>query len=407
MTNEKDLIMLKLGGYCLSNSQIKKSVDIVAKLSKSFRLCVVVSSDPEETNRLRDSAIEITQKPDPREFDALLSTAETETAALFAIRLISMNCPARSINAFQLGLKTDSKHGKARIKDLNKRSLTQIKLSNYIYIVAGFQGLTEEKAVSTLGRGGGDITAVCLAAATKAKECVLFKRYPGLFDTDPILDPNTSQLKSLASDELVEMANFGMRAIQLRAAQFAFVNKVPLRITSTNDLRGGTRVVAIGKGDPTYKLVTSSDQSLVAINGVSNRPGSMASIYSSLLHESVYFTAVSQSMGYQNHARVDLVIPEEDIEIVALVLDRLAARSILKNFTFHNEIILCSLIGAQMENDVGIAARFVAVFEDLGINIKMVNTSTKRITVVLDQNQTKDKYQVFCNRLREKQILRR
>jgi aspartate kinase len=406
----KPMLVAKFGGDCMSNDVMEQTARLILDLKKSYRVCVVVSARAEVTDRLVQLATDLTPQPNPRENDALLSTGEMEAAALLAIKLISLNCPAKSFNAYQLRLRTDSAHGKARVLGLAPTTLNNIRQSDAVHVITGFQGITEEDDLSTFGRGGSDTTAVCIASALNADKCILFKKHLGIYDTDPAYDDAAILINELHADELVQMASLGMKAVQIRAAQFAYLNKVPLFVSSVEKPDITTAIIHTNSRDETsslYKLVVARDKVLIAISGVKNRPGAFASIYSALIRESVYVCAVSQSHFSPDNSSLDILCGKEDESRVNRVAELLTKRKLIEAISHHSDVMVFSLIGRRMTASPGVLSKFLDVFSKLHIAIRLVNTSQARITVVSSEHITAEGCQKILNELRQCSLLKR
>jgi aspartate kinase len=406
----KPLLVVKFGGDCMSGGSMDQTAKLIIDLRQKYRICAVVSARAEVTDQLVQRARAISAEPDRREFDALISTGEMEAAALLALKLISLKCKAKSLNAFQLHLRTDSAHGKARVLSIAPNMLKGIRQSDVVHVVTGFQGVTDGESLSTFGRGGSDTTAVCLTAALKASRCILFKKHLGIFDTDPSYDRDAKLISTLNASELVEMASLGMKAVQTRAAQFTLVNRIPLYISSLTKPNVETAIVhshATASDAMPYKFVITTDKVLVELRGVKNKPGAFASIYSALIEDSIYVSAVSHSHFAKDKASLDILCGSEDIERIIRVADRLSRRRAIDAHTAYSDITVFSLIGAQMAGNAGVILRFLKTFSDQDVPVRMVNTSNTRITVVANDKITKERCQIICDQLRENNLLQR
>lgn len=304
-TSESPVVVMKFGGTSVGDiSRIKRVADLVAAFRQSapgVRIVVVLSAMAGETNRLVRLAKECVDRPQPREMDVLLATGEQVTIALLAMRLCEMGISAKSLLAPQVRISTDARHTNAQIESIDSRVIEDIVAAGAIPIVAGFQGISEEGDITTLGRGGSDITAVALAAALRARTCYIYTDVSGVFSTDPRLDPKARLLEQVSHEEMLEMASLGAKVLHPRSVYFAMRYGVPLAVLSTFNPTRKTWIVKESElmekpvvTGVTYRL----DDIKVTVSGMPTGGDALSTLFTELADADVFIDVITQSEAW-------------------------------------------------------------------------------------------------------------
>ncbi|MEK7294581.1 MAG: aspartate kinase [Nitrospirota bacterium] len=384
------LLVYKYGGTSVGTiERIHRVADKVAKAKEEgHRLVVVLSAMSGETDRLITLAHEVTKNPDEREMDMLLSTGERVTIALLAMELRGRGIDARSFTGRQVGIITDSAHTKARIARVAADRIREALKQGVIPIVAGFQGINEQSDVTTLGRGGSDLTAVALAAALKADRCVIYTDVDGVYTADPNVVPAARRLDKISYEEMLELASLGAKVLQSRSVEFAARFNVPLEVQSSLKEGKGTLVV---KEDADMERVTVSgvtgdrNQAKVTIVGVPDRPGIAARIFGPIAEANVIVDMIIQNVSQASLTDMSFTIPRADLPKTTPLVKRIAKDIDAKSVAVTESIAKVSLVGVGMRTHSGVAAKMFEVLSKEGINIMMISTSEIKISCVIEE----------------------
>ncbi len=384
------LLVHKYGGTSVGTvERIHRVADKVAKAKEEgHRLVVVLSAMSGETDRLITLAHEVTKHPDEREMDLLLSTGERVTIALLAMELRGRGIDARSFTGRQVGIITDSAHTKARIARVAADRIREALKQGVIPIVAGFQGINEQSDVTTLGRGGSDLTAVALAAALKADRCVIYTDVDGIYTADPNVVPAARRLDRISYEEMLELASLGAKVLQSRSVEFAAKFNVPLEVQSSFTEGKGTLVV---KEDADMEQVSVSSvtgdrhQAKVTIVGVPDRPGIAARIFGPIAEANVIVDMIIQNVSQASLTDMSFTIPRADLPKAASLVKRIARDIDAKSVAVTESIAKVSLVGVGMRTHSGVAAKMFEVLSKEGINIMMISTSEIKISCVIEE----------------------
>jgi len=383
------LLVQKYGGTSVgSTERIKAVAERVSKArQQGDRIVVVVSAMAGETNRLFKLASELSDVPNPRETDVLVATGEQVSAALVAIRLQSMGLPAISFLADQLGIATDSNHGRARIKSIEPARVVKELEAGKIVVVAGYQGVDPLGDITTLGRGASDLTAVALAAALKADVCEIYTDVDGVYTADPNLCPRAKRLKRISYDEMLEMAGLGAKVLQLRSVELARRYRVPLVVRSSFNDSEGTWV---GQEDQSMEDVLVSgvtldqNQSKVTITGVEDRPGLAARIFTPIAASGIVVDMIIQNASAEGRTDMTFTVNRDDLrrtlELVHHVKDEVGATGV----RYEDQVAKVSIVGVGMRTHAGVAAKMFEVLASERINIEMIATSEIKVSVVVN-----------------------
>lgn len=396
MTNARQpLVVMKFGGTSVGDvSRIKRVAEIVRlyrQENPEVALVVVVSAMAGETNKLVSLATGCVDDPNPREMDVLLASGEQVTVALLAMRLIEEGMPAKSLLAAQARIETNSDHMNALIEGVNAGSVRDVVSDGTIAVVAGFQGIDERGDITTLGRGGSDITAVAMAAALNASACLIYTDVPGLFSTDPRLSPKARLLARVSHEEMLEMASLGAKVLHTRSVYFAMRYRIPLAVLSTFEgpLRPGSNGTWIVPEEelmekPVVTGVTHRlDEALITIQGMSPDIRLMSTLFEALASKGVFIDMISQERVGEGAVNVSLTVPDESsliaLESVREMIPRLGAQGV----ELDRDIAKVSVVGIGMRYHTGVAARLFNALAKERIDIEMINTSEIKISVVV------------------------
>jgi aspartate kinase len=394
------LIVQKYGGTSVGSvERIKNVARRVAKWkAKGHDLVVVVSAMSGETNRLIALAKEIQPHPDPRELDVIAATGEQVTIGLLAMALMELGLKARSYTGGQMRVLTDSVFNKARILKIDEESIRRDLKDGYVVVVAGFQGVDAHGNVTTLGRGGSDISGVALAAALKAEECQIFTDVDGVYTTDPRVVPEAQRLKKITFEEMLEMASLGSKVLQIRSVEFAGKYEVRLRVLSSltppelpieEEAASGTLITIEEDADMERALVAgiafNRDEAKVTILGVPDRPGIAYQILDPIAAASIEVDVIVQNVGNEGLTDFSFTVHRNDLKKTLDILKKVRTHIGARDVIGDDKICKVGLVGVGMRSHVGVASKMFRALAEAGINIQMISTSEIKITVVIDE----------------------
>jgi len=387
---------MKFGGTSVADAErIKRAARrIVAKREEGLRVVAVLSARGKTTDELIEWAQEISPHPDPREMDMLLSTGERQSCALCAMAINDLGHRAISLTGSQAGIVTDTSHTKARILEVRADRIRDALDDERIVLVAGFQGVSTAKDVTTLGRGGSDTTAVALAAAIEADECEIYTDVAGVFSADPRIVPDARKLPMVSFEEMLEMSASGAGVLQLRSVEYARNHGVRIHCRSSFDDAPGTVVVGedVTMEHPLITAVThSTGEARVTLTGVPDTPGVAGRLTTVLAQANVNVDMIVQNEPLAEDAGADLsfTVPRDDLHTARTALEPLAAEL---GIGVHADESMgkVSVVGAGMKTHPGVAAQVFTVLGDAGINIEMISTSPIRISCVVPSEKVPD-----------------
>ncbi|MEC4669283.1 MAG: aspartate kinase [Nitrospirota bacterium] len=384
------LIVQKYGGTSVGSVElIQRVADRVAQTRQAgYDLVVVLSAMSGETDRLVRLASEVTPSPDEREMDMLLSTGERVTIALLAMSLRGRGFNARSFTGRQVGIMTDSSHTKARIARVAADRIREALTEGVIPIVAGFQGINERSDVTTLGRGGSDLTAVALAAALKADQCTIYTDVDGVYTADPSIVPSARRLDKVSYEEMLELASLGAKVLQGRSVEFAARHNVPLVVQSSFKEGQGTRVANEDKDMERMAVagVTGDcNQAKLTIIGVPDRPGIAARVFGPVAEANIIVDMIIQNVGQGSLTDISFTVPRVDLGRAMSLVQRVVKEIEAKSVEVTEAIAKVSLVGVGMRSHSGVASRMFEVLSREGINIMMISTSEIKISCVIGE----------------------
>ena len=390
-----NLVVQKFGGTSLANiERIQAVANLIEQSVKSGKEVVaVVSAMAGETQRLIDLAKEVQSEPDPREYDALISSGEQVSVALLAMALKEKNFLSKSYTAFQLGLKTNEIHGKARINSIDTRILHKDLKKGIVPVITGFQGINEFGDITTLGRGGSDTSAVALAVALDANECQIYTDVDGVYTTDPRVYGKAKKIDKLSFEEMLELSSLGAKVLQIRSVEFASKFNMPIRVLSSFNKGEGT---LIDKEDENLEEAlisgvthTKNDSKLI-IRQVPDVPGIAAKILSPISKEGIEVDVIVQNVAEDKTTDFTFTVKDEEADKAAKILNDLSDELGGGSVELAKEISKVSVVGVGMKSHAGVAAKMFSALADKNINIDMISTSEIKISVVVSRENAED-----------------
>ena len=386
------LRVMKFGGSSVADAEKIKNVAQRIAGAKEYGddVIAVVSAMGKTTDGLVALAQELSSSPDPREMDMLLSTGERISCALVVMALHDLGHEAVSLTGSQAGIVTDEAHTKAKILEIRGDRVRSALAEDHIVLVAGFQGVSTANDVTTLGRGGSDTTAVAVAAALGADVCEIYTDVTGVFTADPRVVPGARKLPRISHEEMLEMASQGSKVLALRAVEFARRFNVPLHTRSSFLPEDGTWITE--ETPEMEKAIVSaiahkSDEAKVTILGVEDQPGVAAKLFTALADRLINVDTIIQNVGDHGHTDVSFTVPLGELRPALDAIVELKGDLRYREVTSDDQIGKVTLVGAGMKSEPGVAAKMFRVLSSEGINIQMIDTSTIRITVVIDRRE--------------------
>jgi aspartate kinase len=390
------LIVQKYGGTSVADPDRMRNVakHIAALRAQGTDVVAVVSAMGKATDNLVELARQVSSNPQGREMDMLLTTGERISMSLLCMALHDVGCDAMSFTGSQVGIITDTSHTKAKILEIKGDRVREALAAGKVAVVAGFQGVSTEREITTLGRGGSDTTAVALAAALKADACEIYTDVTGVFSADPRLVPQARKLKELSFDEMLEMAGAGSKVLALRSVEFARNHNVPIHVRSSFTWEEGTWVRGIDEErkrkmeEPIISgVVHDVGEAKMTLLGVPDRPGVSALLFESLAKANVNVDMIVQNTSIDGTTDISFTLPIGDITTAEPILKKVGDEVGATGINKDENIVKLSLVGAGMKSSPGIAAKMFRVLADNSVNIEMISTSTIRISVVVERSQ--------------------
>lgn len=385
------LIVQKFGGTSMGTlDRIRHVASQVKKVKEQGHdVVVVVSAMHGETDRLVQMAHSLTPQPDPREYDTLLATGEQASMALLAVALHAADCPARSYSGLQIRILTDHVHTKARIVGVETGRIREDLADGFVVVIAGFQGVSPEGDITTLGRGGSDTTAVAVAAALEASECQIYTDVDGVYTTDPRVIPEASRLETIGFEEMLEMSSQGAKVLQMRSVELASRHNVPIRVLSTFQEGPGTLVTAeekITKKQLVSGIAFSREEAIISLAGVPKRPGIEGHILMQVSQAHIEIDMIAQNATDGETTDFTFTVQRGDHLKTTRIIERLARELGAATVRSRTNVAKLSAIGIGMRSHAGVASTLFNALGQAGINIQMITTSEIKISVVLDEN---------------------
>ena len=387
------LIVEKYGGTSVGSVERINAVaqNVANSVKSGDRLVVVVSAMSGETNRLIGLAKEICEQPCPREMDVLTSTGEQVTIALLSLALQQIGISACSYTGYQIPIRTDSVHGKARIEHIDADRVHADLDNGNVVVVAGFQGISEENKITTLGRGGSDTTAVAMAVALNADECRIFTDVDGVYTADPRMVMDARRLESITFEEMLELSGAGAKVIQIRAVEFAGKYNVPLRVLSSFEPGPGTLITYEDKNmeQPLISGITVvENEAKITVRGVPDKPGIAYSILGPISAADINVDMIVQNIGTDGLTDFTFTINQEDLQKSMDLLEPVVKELKAETVVGDTNLAKISAVGVGMRSHAGIATAMFRALSEKGINIQMISTSEIKISVTIDKEYT-------------------
>lgn len=382
------LIVQKFGGTSVGDlERIQNVANRVSETKKAGNdVVVVVSAMSGETNKLVAYAEHFSKNPSRGEVDMLLSSGERVTASLLAIALCEMGFDAISMSGRRAGIVTDNVHTKARIEEIDPTAMHEALKEGKIVVVAGFQGVSQDGNVTTLGRGGSDLSAVAIAGALKADLCEIYTDVSGIFTTDPRIEPKAKKLNEISYDEMLELASLGAKVLQNRSVELAKKLNVNLvtRTSFTNE--EGTLITKeenIMEKPLVSGIALDKNQARVSLVGVKDRPGIASDIFTKLSENNVNIDMIVQNVGHDGKANMDFTVPKGDLNDAKRVVESFVKESEVDAVSYDENICKVSIVGVGMKSHTGVAAKAFATMAAENINIHMISTSEIKISMII------------------------
>ena len=393
------LIVHKYGGTSMgSTERIQNVARRVAKWHRAgHRMVVVPSAMSGETNRLLGLAKEITETPDPRELDQIAATGEQVSVGLLALALQKQGLKARSYTGWQVPVRTNSAYTKARIESIDEKRVLGDLDGGYVVVITGFQGLDDQGSVTTLGRGGSDTSAVAIAAALKAEECLIYTDVDGVYTTDPRVEPEARRLAKITFEEMLEMASLGSKVLQIRSVEFAGKYRVRTRVLSSltdpeinleQEAQSGTLITY--EDDETMEQAVISgiafnrDEAKITVAGVPDRPGIASKILGPVAAANIDVDMIIQNASHDGMTDFSFTVHRNELQKALAVLSEKVQPEIqARDISSDAQICKVSVVGIGMRSHVGVASQMFETLAAEGINIQMISTSEIKISVVI------------------------
>jgi len=389
------LVVQKYGGTSVGSiERIKEVARRVKRYSdEGNKVVVVVSAMSGQTDGYINMANEVSSSPDEREMDLLMSSGERVSAALTAMAITELGVKAMSFTGRQVGILTNSAHTKARIEKISATRMMEALDKGNVAVVAGFQGVNEDtRDVTTLGRGGSDLTAAAIAAAIKADVCEIYTDVDGVYTTDPNLVPEARKLEKISYEEMLELASLGAKVLHSRSVELAMNLNVPLVVRSSFNDNPGTLVCK--EDEEMEKVMVSGvaydkNQARVTIMAIPDKPGLAARIFKTIAEKNINVDMIVQNVSRDGAtADISFTVPKTDTKKAMDVVEKLAKELKAEGVSLNKEIAKVSIVGVGMKSHTGVAARMFEALADNNINIKMISTSEIKVSCVIDAKYT-------------------
>ena len=380
------LIVQKYGGTSVGTLERIENVAARAREAKKSGadVVVVVSAMSGVTNQLVEYAEHYTKAPDGVAMDMLLSSGERVTCALLTIALINLGYPAVGLSGRLAGIITDSVHTKARIEAIDTKRMKDELKAGKIVVVAGFQGIDEKGDVTTLGRGGSDLSAVAIAGALNADLCEIYTDVDGVYTTDPRIEPKAKKLDKISYDEMLELASLGAKVLQNRSVELAKKLNVNLVTRSSFNHNEGTLITKEESMEAVLVsgIALDKNQARVTLRGVVDKPGIAAEIFTALAEKNINVDMIIQNVGQDGTTNLGFTVPQNELHVAKECMDKLSAS---REILYNDEIVKVSVVGVGMKSHTGVASLAFQTLANEGINIQMISTSEIKISMIVDQ----------------------
>jgi len=392
-------IVQKYGGSSVKDAERIQVVAgrIAEEAREGHQVVVVVSAMGDSTDRLLELAKQVNPSPPDREMDMLLATGEQVSIALLAMALQAVGIPALSLTGPQAGIRTDRVYGKGKIQGIDTNRIRKALDEGQAVIVAGFQGINAEQDITTLGRGGSDLTAVALAAALKADICEIYTDVDGIYTADPRIVPEARKLDVISYDEALELASLGAKVLQSRSVEFGKRYNVPLRVLSSFKQGKGTVVMAeneVMEAVVVRGAALNTDEAKLTVLDVPDRPGMAAAVFSALADQHINVDMIVQNTSEEGETDISFTVPRTDVRKSLDALQRVAEEVGAQGVSSPKNIAKLSIVGIGMRSHTGIASKLFAVLAEHEINIDMISTSEIKVSVVIEEEGAEEALRV-------------
>ena len=384
------LIVQKFGGTSVGD--LERIQNVANRVSESKKagndVVVVVSAMSGETNKLVGYAKHFSSTPSRAEMDMLLSSGERVTASLLAIALNEMGFPAESMTGRKAGIITDDSHTKARIEEINPEAMHKAIKDGKIIVVAGFQGVNNAGDITTLGRGGSDLSAVAIAGALKADLCEIYTDVSGIYTTDPRIEPKAKKLDNISYDEMLELASLGAKVLQNRSVEMAKKLNVNLVTRTSFSNEEGTLITKeenIMEAPLVSGIALDRNQARISLMGVKDKPGIASEIFNKLADAEVNIDVIIQNKAHDGTTNIDFTSPVSDLADAKAVVDTFVKNGDIEADSYNENICKVSVVGVGMKSHAGVAAKAFSTMADNNININMISTSEIKVSMVIDE----------------------
>ncbi len=396
-------IVQKYGGTSVAGpEEIRRVAARIVKTAEAGnKVCAVVSAMGHTTDELIQLAALVTSAPHPRELDVLLTSGERISMALVSMAINDLGHEAISFTGSQAGIVTDTSHGRARIVEMRRGRVHEALDSGQIAIVAGFQGVSTTRDITTLGRGGSDTTAVALAASLHAEVCEIYTDVDGVYSADPRIVPNARKLKQVSYEEMLDLAAAGARVLALRSVEYARNHGVKIHVRSSFNDTEGTWIVK--EEDMEQAIISGiahdTSEAKVTIRRVPDRPGVAGRTFRPLAEAGINIGEIVQNTSLDGLADISFTLPEDELSRAEPILEQLSREIEAEGFTSERDIAKVSVIGAGMKTNPGVAAAIFEALADAGINIEIISTSSIRVSCVVPASECDRAVNVIHERL--------
>lgn len=403
------LIVCKFGGSSVAGiDKINKAASRIKSLqAEGYGIVVVVSAMGDTTDELLKLAAGIGNNLNLREMDALLATGEQQSAALLALALDKIGCKAISLTGWQAGVKSNSNYSKAKISGIDKQRMQKELTAGKIVVVAGFQGLSADGDVTTLGRGGSDTSAVAIAASLGAKRCMIFTDVDGVYTTDPRIVKEAQKLPFITYEEMLEMASLGAVIIQPRAVEFAMLYGVDIEVLNSFSLEPGTIITEVTNMEQ-HKIVTGVAHDCkcakIGIFDVPDKPGIAGIIFSALAQAGVNVDMVIQSAMREERNDIAFTICSDDLHLAVPVVEEVVKEIGASGMSYGDNVAKVSIIGAGMQSNPGVAAAMFEALATENINIQMISTSEIKVSCIINEDDVETAIKALHRKFKLNQI---
>lgn len=403
------LIVCKFGGSSVAGiDKINKVASRIKSLqAEGYGIVVVVSAMGDTTDELLKLATGIGNNLNLREMDALLATGEQQSAALLALALDKIGCKAISLTGWQAGVKSNSNYSKAKISGIDKQRMQKELTAGKIVVVAGFQGLSADGDVTTLGRGGSDTSAVAIAASLGAKRCMIFTDVDGVYTADPRIVKEAQKLPSITYEEMLEMASLGAVIIQPRAVEFAMLYGVDIEVLNSFSLEPGTIITEVTNMEQ-HKIVTGVAHDCkcakIGIFDVPDKPGIAGIIFSALARAGVNVDMVIQSAMREERNDIAFTICSDDLHLAVPVVEEVVKEIGASGMSYGDNVAKVSIIGAGMQSNPGVAAAMFEALATENINIQMISTSEIKVSCIINEDDVETAIKALHRKFKLNQI---